>query len=73
MIVYTQKGKAIAAGQGRMTGRGQLSGHIETLYPGIRNAIKVTVSTDFKTDVKPGQTEPEYTVTVSVKAEGSVC
>ena len=40
MIVYTSRGKALAAGTGRVDARGTMHARVRTLYDGITNSCK---------------------------------
>ena len=68
IIVYTSRGKAIAAGTGRVLARGEVRYAVETLYDNITNKVKITFSAEgkIKTDVNGNET---YEGTVGVKAE----
>ena len=69
LVVYTNKGKALAAGEARIE-EGELEFTLKTLYEGMTNKIKITYETNVKITTKPGG-EPEYTGTVGVKVEDS--
>jgi hypothetical protein len=43
IIIYTQRGKALIAGTGKVTKAGKWRASFKTLYPGIRNSRRVTV------------------------------
>lgn len=68
IIVYTSRGKAIAAGTGTILARGEVKYSVSTLYDDITNRVKITFSAQgkIKTDVNGNET---YEGTVGVKAE----
>ena len=68
LIIYTQRGKALAAGTGKIQHDGQMDFSIKTLYPGITNSIKLEY--EAKGTLKSDNT---YEATVSVKASHDVC
>ncbi len=62
--VYTTTGKAIIAGTGRVSARGEWTAEYATLYPGIRNAKKQKVKGSCK-----GSSKGEVTCEVSYEIE----
>ncbi|HMI98997.1 MAG TPA: hypothetical protein VK488_04095 [Gaiellaceae bacterium] len=67
LVAYTAKGKAIAAGTGKLDRAGNFSFDLQTLYPGMTNAIS---KIDYKVEGK-GNSDGSWSVTGSVTVSDS--